>query len=126
MMSRQLSINRHILIQKRQDLLGARRIPPIAHQITHNGEQTVHLDARARHLCVGRVAHERRGRAGRFDVGEDGVACGAQREREEGGADVGGYAGEDDLFFAGGFDGGTEGGVVPCAVGEFSVLACFW
>jgi hypothetical protein len=119
-MSRQLSINRHILIQKWQDLLGPRRVSPIAHQITHNGEQTVHLDARARHLCVGRVAHERRGRAGRFDVGEDGVACGAQREREEGGAD------EDDLLFAGGFDGGAEGGVIPCAVGEFSVLACFW
>jgi hypothetical protein len=68
------------------------------------------------HLVVGRVAHELGGCARRFDVGIDGVAGGAQAEGEEGGADIGCYAGEDYLLFACGFDGGAERGVVPGAV----------
>jgi hypothetical protein len=115
MMSGQLSINRHILIQVRQHLLRARRVPPVPHQITHNRKQRVHLHASLGHLRVGGVAHEGRGRARRFNVGEDGIPGGAQTEGEEGGADVGGYAGEDYLGAVGGFDGGAEGGVVPGA-----------
>jgi hypothetical protein len=124
MMSSQLSVNRHILIQKRQHLLGARRVPPIAHQITHNREQGVHLHAGLGHLCIRRVAHERSGGAAGFDVGEDGIPGGAEGQGEEGGADVGGDAGEDDLGFVGGFDGGAEGGVVPGA-GEVLVFCHF-
>jgi hypothetical protein len=115
MVSCQLSIHGHVLIQERHHLFGTRGVAPIAHEITHNSKERVHLHTSARHLIIGRVAYERSGRARGFDVGEDGVAGGAEGEREEGGADVGGYASDDDLFLACGFDGGAEFGVVPCA-----------
>lgn len=115
MMPSQLSINRHVLVQVRKDLLSTRSVAPIAHQITHNREQAVKLDTGAGHLVVGRVADELGGGARGFDIGEDGVAGGAEGEGQEGGADVRGDACEDDLFLAGGFDGCSELGVVPGA-----------
>jgi hypothetical protein len=113
-MPSQVSIDRHILIQVRQHLFRARRVPPIPHQIAHNRKKTVHLHARTRHLIIRRISHELRSRTRCFDVGEDGIAGGAQGQGEEGGADIGGYAGEDDLFFTRGFNGGTELWVIPC------------
>jgi hypothetical protein len=113
MMSCQLTINWHILVQVWQELFGTRSVAPVTHQITYDCEERVHLHASTRHLRVGSVTYERRGGTRGFDVGEDGVAGGAQGEGEEGCADVGGYTGKDDLFLAGRFDGGTEFGVVP-------------
>lgn len=112
-MPSQLSINRHILVQVRQHLLSTGGVAPIAHQVTHNREQAVQLNTCAGHLVVGSVADELGGGTRGFDVGEDGVAGGAEGEGQEGGADVGGDAGKDDLFLAGGFDGGAELWVVP-------------
>lgn len=115
MMPSQVSINRHVLVKVRQQLLGTRSVPPVTHQVAHNGEEGVHLHTSARHLVVSSVAHKLGGGAGGLDVGEDGVAGSAQGERQEGGADVSGDAGEDDLLLAGGFDGGAEFGVIPSA-----------
>jgi hypothetical protein len=117
MVPSQLSINRHVLVQVRQQLLSTRSVAPIAHEIAHNSEEGVHLDTGAGHLVVGSVADKLGGGAGGLDVGEDGVAGGAEREGQEGGADVGGDAGEDDLLLAGCFDGLAEVGVVPGAGG---------
>lgn len=109
------TIHGKVTIQVRQNLLSTRSSAPIAHQIADNREQADQLDTCLLHAGVGRVTDELRGRARALDVGEDGVALGAQRQGEEGGADVGYDAGDDDLLLSGGFDGGAEFLVVPGA-----------
>ena len=74
------------LRQPRQHRSTTRRIAPIAHQITDDGEQTHDLHAGARHAVVGDVADEWGRGAGGFDVGSDAVALCAQGEGEESGA----------------------------------------
>ena len=111
-----VSVDRQVLVKVRKDLLGTRDIPPVAHQIADDGEHADELDACLLHAGVGRVADELGVSAASFDVGEDGVALSAERQSEEGGADVGGDAGDDDLLLAGGLDGGAEIGVVPSTV----------
>jgi hypothetical protein len=115
MMPCQHTINWHVLVKIRQNLLGTRCIPPVAHQITHDSEERVQLHSRPRHLRIRRIAHELGGGARGFNVGEDGVAFLTEREGEEGCADVGRDARDDDLLLAGAFDGGADVGVVPGA-----------
>jgi hypothetical protein len=109
------AIHGKVAVQVRQNLLSTRSRTPIAHQVADNREQADQLDARLLHAGVGRVADQLRGRAGALDVGEDGVALGAQRQGEESGADIGHDAGDDDLLLAGCLDGGAELLVVPGA-----------
>lgn len=52
-----------------------------------------------RHSIIGDVANERRGGAGSFDVGPDGVSFFSQRQSEESSADVCYDAADDDLGF---------------------------
>lgn len=111
-----VSVDRQVPVKVRKDLLGTRDIPPVAHQIADDGEHADELDACLLHAGVGRVADELGVSAASFDVGEDGVALGAERQSEEGGADIGGDTGDDDLLLAGGLDGGAEIGVVPSTV----------
>ena len=90
MRPRHIPIHRQIRIQKRQQLRAARRVPPVTHQVHDDGEEALQDHAGALHAPV-RVGGEVRaeGAAG-FGVGEDGVAFGAQGEREEFGACEGG------------------------------------
>ena len=111
-----ITIGGHVTVQIREDLSRTRGVPPVPHQIADNGEQAHKLDTSLLHAGVGNVTDKLRSSAGGLDVGKDGVAFSAEREREEGGADVGGDAGDDDLGLVGGFDGGAELGVVPGAV----------
>lgn len=111
-------IHGQILVEIGQDLLRAGGVPPVAHEIAHDGEHAHELHARLLHAGVCRVAHELGIRAAGLDVCEDGVALCAQGEGEEGGAHVGGDAGDNDLLLAGCADGGAEVGVVPCAAGR--------
>jgi hypothetical protein len=113
MSPRQIPITRHILIQIRQHLQTPRRIPPITHQIHRDTEQAHKLHTRGLHAHIRRVSHQSSGSARSLDVGENGVALGAQGEGEERRADVGCDASDDDLRLVGCFDGGAEVGVVP-------------
>ena len=109
------TIHGQIAVKVRQNFLSTRSSSPIAHQVADNREQADELDARLLHARVGRVADQLRGRARALDVGEDGVALGAQRKGEEGGAHISDDAGDDDLLLAGGLDGGAELLIVPGA-----------
>lgn len=115
MASSKHTINRHILVEERKYLSSTRSRTPVAHKIADDREQTDKLDASALHTGVCGVADQLRGGTGSFDVGEDRVAFGAEREREESGADVGYDAGDDDLLFTGGFNSGAEIWIVPGA-----------
>jgi hypothetical protein len=116
----QHAINRQVLCEIRHDLLGARRVPPIPHQIADDRKQRHKLHARGLHARIRRVAQQRRRGARALDVCEHGVALGAQRERHEGRAHIGDDARDDYLRLVGCFDGGAEVGVVPCAEGLVS------
>jgi len=125
MASRQHPVYRHILIEPWQHVLASRRVPPITHQITHDAKRTNELHTRLLHARIRRVTDECRGGARGLDVGEDGVALGAEGEREEGGADVGCDATNDDLGLVCCFDGGAEVGIIPSAVGNVSGLGLY-
>jgi hypothetical protein len=116
----QHAINRQVLREIRHNLLGARRVPPIPHQIADDRKQRHKLHTRGLHARIGRVAQQRRRGARALDVCEDGVALGAERERHEGRAHVGYDAGDDNLRLVGCFNGGAEVGIVPCAEGLVS------
>jgi hypothetical protein len=118
MMSREHAINRHVLVKIRQDLLRTRRVPPVAHQITDDGEERVQLHARPRHLRIRRIAHELGGGSRGFNVGEYSIAFLAEGQGEEGSTDIGRNACDDDLLLAGTFDGRAYIGVVPSAEKE--------
>ena len=107
------TIDRHVLVKVRQNLLSTRGVAPVAHQVANNSEERVHLDTSSRHLVVGRIADEFSGSAGSLNIGEDGVACSTEGQGEESSADVGGDTGEDDLLLARGFDSSTELRVIP-------------
>ena len=111
-----VTVDREVPVKVGQNLLGTRDVPPVTHQVTDDGEHADELDACLLHAGVGRVADELGVGAASLDVGEDGVTLGAERESEEGGADIGGDTGDDDLLLAGGLDGGAEIGVVPGTV----------
>lgn len=97
MRSRDIRIRRKPLIQPRNDLLRAGRSAPIAHQITHDRKQRDELHARIPHPIIRHIPNEGGRGAASLDVGPDGVALCAEGEGEEGGADVGGDASDDDL-----------------------------
>ena len=86
MRPRHVPVHRQVLVQKRQQLQASGRVPPIAHQVHDDGEESLEDDAGVLHSAV-RVVGEplREGSAG-FRVGEDGVAFGAEGEGEEFGA----------------------------------------
>lgn len=74
------------LIQPRQNLSRARRVPPVAHQVAHDAEHADELHSRGLHAHIRRVGNEmRRGPAG-FDVGPDRVTFCAEGEGSECGA----------------------------------------
>ena len=86
MRPRHVPIHRQILVQERQQLQTARRVPPIAHQVHDDGEESLQD-----HACVLHAPVRVRGEAVRecaacFCVGDDGVAFGAEGEGEEFGA----------------------------------------
>lgn len=156
MRPRHKPIRRQKPIDKRQQRRAAGGVPPIAHQIHDDGEETLEHDAGVLHAAVGVVGEAAGKGAAGLGVGEDGVALGAEGEGEELGAcgvdgpawrwlarrswafafgcgeergrerergrgrgetekrtDVRSDAGEDDLGFVLGDDGGAEVGVVP-------------
>jgi hypothetical protein len=111
-----IPINRQVTVKIREELSSTGGVPPVPHQIADNREQANKLDTSLLHAGVGNVADKRGSSTGGLNVGEDGVAFSAEREREEGGAHVGCDTGDDDLGLVGGFDSGAEFGVVPGAV----------
>ena len=111
------TVDREVLVKERKNLLSTGGVAPVTHEIADNGEERDELDTSLLHARVGSVTDELRVGAGGLDVGEDGVALGAEGEGKEGSADVGGDAGNDDLLLAGGLDGGLEFRVVPGAGG---------
>lgn len=113
MATRQVSIDRQILVQVGKDFLRARYVPPVAHKVTHNGKHANKLDACLLHAGICRVPNELRIGAAGLNVCENRVALCPKRQREEGGAHISCDARNDDLLLSGGFDGGTEVGVVP-------------
>ena len=108
-----VSVDREVPIKVRKDLLGTRSIPPVAHQITHDGEHADEPNACLLHAGVGRIADKLGVSAASLDVGKDRVTLSAERQSEESGADIGSDTGDDDLLLAAGLDGGAEIGVVP-------------
>lgn len=111
----QHTVDREVLVQERQNLLGTRSSTPITHEIADNSKHGHKLHTRLLHARVGSVANKLRVGARGLDVGKDGVSLGAQGESKEGGAHVGGDTGNDDLLLARGLDGGLEFWVVPGA-----------
>lgn len=109
------SVDRHVAVKVRQDLGGTGGVPPVPHEVANDGEERDELDAGTFHAGVCRIADELSGGTGTLDVGEDGVTLGAEREGEEGGADISDNTGDDDLLLSGGLDGGAELLVVPGA-----------
>ena len=121
MRPRNIPIRRQILIQPRQNLLTPRRIAPIPHQIHHNGKNPLQHHPRILHPRVRIIRQLLRERPTPFRIRKHRVPFRAEGERQELGADVRGDAGEDDLRFIGGADGGAEIGVVPGV--DFAVAA---
>lgn len=105
--------SRVVLSEPGVDLSSTRLVSPIAHELADDGEQTDNLNTGVAHAVVGHVTDELGGGARGFHVGPDGEAGVAKGQREEGGADVGGDAGEDDLGLVGGADGVAELFAVP-------------
>ena len=86
MCSGHIPVHRQVLVQERQQLQASGSVPPIAHQVHHDGEKSLEDDAGVLHPTV-RVIRESLGEgAAGFGVGEYGVAFGAEGEREELGA----------------------------------------
>lgn len=108
-----IAIARHPLVNPREELRRARRVPPVAHELADNIKHAHHVHPGTNHLVVGNVADGRRDGAAGLNHGPDRVPLGAQGAGEEGRADVGDDAGEHDLGAVGCFDGGAEVGVVP-------------
>lgn len=105
--------DREVSVQPGDHLLGTRGVPPVPHEIASNGEQAHGVHASLGHSVVGDVADKLRGGSGRLDVGPDGIASLTERKSQEGGADVGRDAGNDDLLLLGGLDSVAELLVVP-------------
>ena len=116
-----IPIRRQISIQPRQNLLTPRRIAPIPHQIHHNSKHALQHHPRILHPRIRIIRQLLREGAARLRVGENRVPFRAERKGQELGADVRGDAGEDDLGFIGGADGGAEIGIVPGV--DFAVAA---
>lgn len=110
------SVNRQVPIQVWKQLQRTRCVPPVPHQITDDAEQRDELHACLLHAQVGSVTNECRGGARGLDVGKNRVTFSAEREREEGRADVCDNTGNDDLGLVRCFDGGAEFGIVPSTV----------
>ena len=104
-----------ILVQIRQHLRRTRRVPPVAHKITNDSKQRDKVHTSFFHARVGRITVQRGRGTGALDVGEDGVAFCTEGEGKEGSANIRHDAADDDLLFAGCFDGVTELGIVPSA-----------
>lgn len=121
MRPRHIPISRQIRIQPRQNLRTTRLPPPITHKIHNNSKDALQHHPRRDHPIISISSQFIRKGTARLRVGEDGVALGAQRQGQELGADVRGDAGEDDLGFILGADGGAEVGVVPGV--DFAVAA---
>lgn len=118
---RHIPISRQILIQPRQDLRTSRGIPPIPHQIHHNGKHTLQDDSRPLHprICIpGKLTGKRPAGLG---VSEDSVSLSTKAQRKKLSADVRGDAREDDLGFVRRLDGSAEVGIVPGV--DFAVAA---
>lgn len=70
------TIRGHISVNERHHLSDSRHgVPPVAHEITQDSEQSNEVHARSLHAEVPCVADERGSGAAGFDVGEDGVAA---------------------------------------------------
>jgi len=106
-------IDRVILSQESQNLNRTRSAAPVPHQVAYDAEEADELHARGRHAVVGDVTDKLGRRAGSLDVGPDVVAFGAQGEGAEGGADVSGDAGQNDLLLASRSDCFAELRIVP-------------
>lgn len=113
MVPRQIAINRHILVQIRQNLLRARRAPPIPHQITHNRKQTIHLYARPRHLLIRRIPHQRRRRPTRLNIRIHTIPRRPQTQAQKRSAHVRRDARDNDLLLAASFNSRAKLRVVP-------------
>lgn len=100
-------------VQPGDELLGTGGVAPVAHEVADNGEQADNLDTGVGHAVVGDVADESRVGARGLGVGPDGVALLTQGQSQEGGADVGGDTGHDDLGSVVRADGLAELLVVP-------------
>ena len=86
MRPRHVSIHRQVLVQERQQLQASGRVPPVTHQVHDNGKEPLQDHAGFLHPAVGVIGESLgEGTAG-FGVGEDGVAFGAEGEREKFGA----------------------------------------
>ncbi len=86
MCPRHVSINRQVLVQERQQLQASGRVPPVTHQVHDNGKEPLQDHAGFLHSAVCVISESLGEGAAAFGVGEDGVAFGAEGEREELGA----------------------------------------
>lgn len=83
---RDAGVGRVVLVQEREQLGGAGRGAPRAHELRHDGEHGDDLDAALAHAIVGHVADELARRARRLAVGKHLVASVGHGQCGEGGA----------------------------------------
>jgi len=122
----QHTVGGKVLVKVGEELLSTGGVAPVAHEVAGDAEHANELDASLLHARVGSIADKTRVGTGSLNVGEDGVALGAEGEGKEGGADIGGDTGNDDLLLAGSLDGLAEFGVVPGAGRSLAVqLPCY-
>lgn len=77
-----VAVGGQIGVHEGQDGGGAGGVAPVAHQVHDDAEHAHEDDAGALHAAVGVRGQFLRERAAGLRVGEDGVAFGAERERE--------------------------------------------
>ena len=84
--SRHVPVHGQVLVKERQQLQASGRVPPVTHEVHDNGKESLEDDAGVLHSAICVVGESPGESTAGFGVGEDGVAFGAEGEREEFGA----------------------------------------